>query len=90
MSQPSPDINLDDYDIQRLSDDEFTYSDVTSNEDDDEVSFSENSDNEEDDEVPRKIMRSSFSPLWVLPLYSMLPVRKQSKVKLFMVLQRDI
>lgn len=76
ISKPLPDINLDDYDIERHSDDELT--------------LSENSSNDEDnDEVPRKIMKSTFSPLWVLPLYSMLPVHKQSKVKLLHVLLKD-
>uniref|UniRef100_A0A2S2QMV5 RNA helicase n=1 Tax=Sipha flava TaxID=143950 RepID=A0A2S2QMV5_9HEMI len=77
MSKPLPDINLDDYDIERHSDDELT--------------LSENSSNDEDnDEVPRKIMRLTSSPLWVLPLYSMLPVHKQSKVKLLHVLHKDL
>lgn len=64
-----PDINLDDYDIEMHSEDELILSEDSSNEDD-------------YDEIPCKIMKSTSSPLWVLPLYSMLPAHKQSKVNL--------
>lgn len=77
MLKPLPDINLDDYDIERHSEDELTDSENSS------------IDDEDDDEVPKKILRSTASPLWVLPLYSMLPVHKQSKVKLLSALKRD-
>jgi len=65
-----PEINLDDYDIEMHSEDELILSDNSSADEDD------------DDEVPSKIMKFSSSPLWVLPLYSMLPAHKQSKVNL--------
>lgn len=67
MKKPLPDINLDDYDIEMHSEDELILSENSSND-------------EDDDEIPSKIMKSSFSPLWVLPLYSMLPAHKQAKV----------
>lgn len=70
MAKPLPDINLDDYDIEIHSEDELINSENSSNEDDDD----------DDDEIPSKIMKSTSSPLWVLPLYSMLPAHKQSKV----------
>lgn len=65
MAKPLPDINLDDYDIEMHSDDEMTQSENSS---------------DDEDEIPSKIMRSNAPPLWVLPLYSMLPAHKQSKV----------
>ncbi|XP_001945193.2 probable ATP-dependent RNA helicase kurz [Acyrthosiphon pisum] len=68
IGKPLPDINLDDYDIEMHSEDELILSDNSSNDDDDE------------DEVPNKIMKFSSTPLWVLPLYSMLPAHKQSKI----------
>ncbi|XP_060848731.1 probable ATP-dependent RNA helicase kurz [Rhopalosiphum padi] len=61
-----PDINLDDYDIEMHSEDELILSD--------------NSSNDSDDEIPSKIMKFSSTPLWVLPLYSLLPAHKQSKI----------
>ncbi|XP_026808352.1 probable ATP-dependent RNA helicase kurz [Rhopalosiphum maidis] len=64
-----PDINLDDYDIETHSEDELILSDNSSNDEDDD-----------DDEMPSKIMKFSSTPLWVLPLYSMLPAHKQSKI----------
>ena len=70
IGKPLPDINLDDYDIEMHSEDELILSDNSSNDDEDE------------DEVPSKIMKFSSTPLWVLPLYSMLPAHKQSKVNL--------
>jgi len=69
MAKPLPDINLDDYDIEMHSEDELILSDNSSNDDDDD-----------DDQVPSKIMKLCSTPLWVLPLYSMLPAHKQSKV----------
>jgi len=72
IGKPLPDINLDDYDIEMHSEDELIISDNSSNDDDDD----------DDDEVPNKIMKFSSKPLWVLPLYSMLPAHKQSKVNL--------
>lgn len=67
-----PDINLDDYDIEIHSEDE--------------IILSENSSNDEDDnEIPSKIIKTTSSPLWVLPLYSMLPAHKQKKVNLFIL-----
>lgn len=71
MAQNLPDINLDDYDIEMHSEDELILSGNSSNEDDD---------NDDDYEIPSKIMKSTSSPLWVLPLYSMLPAHKQSMV----------
>jgi len=68
LAKPLPDINLDDYDIEMYSEDELI--------------LSENSSNDEDDEIPSKIIKSTSSPLWVLPLYSMLPAHKQAKVNL--------
>jgi len=67
-----PEINLDDYDIEMHSEDELVLSENSSADEDDD----------DDDEVPSKIMKFSSSPLWVLPLYSMLPAHKQSKVNL--------
>jgi len=61
------DINLDDYDIEMHSEDEIILSEDSSND-------------EDDDDIPNKIMKLTYSPLWVLPLYSMLPAYKQSKV----------
>lgn len=71
MAKPLPDINLDDYDIEMHSEDELILSGDSSNEDDVD---------DDDDEIPSKMMKSTSSPLWVLPLYSMLPAYKQSKV----------
>lgn len=68
MAKPLPDIDLDDYDIEMHSEDELILSGNSSNDDDD------------DDELPSKIMRMNSIPLWVLPLYSMLPAHKQAKV----------
>uniref|UniRef100_A0A2S2PIY3 RNA helicase n=1 Tax=Schizaphis graminum TaxID=13262 RepID=A0A2S2PIY3_SCHGA len=65
-----PVINLDDYDIEMHSEDELILSDNSSNDEDDD----------DDDEMPSKIMKFSSTPLWVLPLYSMLPAHKQSKI----------
>lgn len=70
LAKTLPDINLDDYDIEMHSEDEY-FSENSSNDDDID---------DDDDEIPSKIMKSSSSPLWVLPLYSMLPAHKQSKV----------
>lgn len=67
MAKPLPNINLDDYDIEMHSEDELILSEDSSN-------------GEENDEIPSKIIKSTSSPLWVLPLYSMLPAHKQSKV----------
>lgn len=67
MAKPLPNINLDDYDIEMHSEDELILSEDSSNDD-------------ENDEIPSKIIKSTSSPLWVLPLYSMLPAHKQSKV----------
>lgn len=67
MAKPLPNINLDDYDIEMHSEDELILSEDSSND-------------EENDEIPSKIIKSTSSPLWVLPLYSMLPAYKQSKV----------
>lgn len=74
LAKPLPDINLDDYDIEMYSEDELILSENSSND-------------EDDDEIPSKIIKSTSSPLWVLPLYSMLPAHKQAKVNLinFMV-----
>lgn len=69
MSKPLPDINLDDYDIEMHSEDEIMDLENSSDDCDDD-----------DDEIPSKIMKLSSSPLWVLPLYSMLPAHKQTKV----------
>lgn len=69
IGKPLPDINLDDYDIEMHSEDELILSDSSN-------------DDEDDDEVPSKIMKFGSTPLWVLPLYSMLPAHKQSKVNL--------
>lgn len=66
-AKPLPEINLDDYDIEMHSEDE---------------SIHQESD-DDDDEIPRKIMKSVSSPLWVLPLYSMLPAHKQTKVNIW-------
>lgn len=71
LDKPLPDINLDDYDIEMHSEDEIMQSGNSSNDDD------------EDDDIPSKIMKSSSSPLWVLPLFSMLPAHKQSEVNHF-------
>jgi len=71
IGKPLPEINLDDYDIEMHSEDELILSENSSADEDDD-----------DDEVPSKIMKFSSSPLWVLPLYSMLPAHKQSKVNL--------
>lgn len=68
MAQPLPDINLDDYDIEIHSEDELIHSEDSSNDEDD------------DGVAPSKIMKLASSPLWVLPLYSMLPANKQAKV----------
>lgn len=65
-----PDINLDDYDIEMHSEDEIM----------DLENSSDECDDDDDDEIPSKIMKSISSPLWVLPLYSMLPAHKQTKV----------
>lgn len=67
MAKPLPNINLDDYDIEMHSEDELILSEDSSND-------------EDNDEIPSKIIKSTSSPLWVLPLYSMLPAHKQSKV----------
>lgn len=67
ITKSLPDINLDDYDIEIHSEDDLILSEDSSYD-------------EEDDEIPNKIIKSSSSPLWVLPLYSMLPVDKQTKV----------
>lgn len=67
LTKPLPDINLDDYDIEIHSEDDLILSENSNNEDD-------------DDEVPSKIMKFATLPLWVLPLYSMLPAHKQKKV----------
>lgn len=72
MSKPLPDINLDDYDIEMHSEDEIMDLENSSDDIDD--------DDDENDEIPSKIMKSISSPLWVLPLYSMLPAHKQTKV----------
>lgn len=69
--KPLPDINLDDYDIEIHSEDELINSGNSSN---DDVDY------DDDNEIPCKIMKSNSTPLWVLPLYSMLPAHKQSKV----------
>ncbi|XP_050522652.1 probable ATP-dependent RNA helicase kurz isoform X2 [Daktulosphaira vitifoliae] len=61
-----PDINLDDYDIEIHSEDDLILSD---NSTDDDV-----------EEIPNKFIRSSYCPLWVLPLYSMLPAHKQKNI----------
>lgn len=71
MAKPLPAINLDDYDIELHSEDELDLSGNSSNDDD------------SDDELPSKIMKFNASPLWVLPLFSMLPAHKQSKVHNF-------
>jgi len=78
MAKSLPEINLDDYDIEMHSEDELIFSENTSEDEDN------------DDEIPNKIMKSTSSPLWVLPLYSMLPAHKQSKVNLFSVYKRNI
>lgn len=72
IAKPLPDINLDDYDIEMHSEDEIM---DLENSSDDCVD-----DDDDDDEIPSKIMKSISSPLWVLPLYSMLPAHKQGKV----------
>ncbi|XP_050424982.1 probable ATP-dependent RNA helicase kurz [Adelges cooleyi] len=71
LTAPLPDINLDDYDIEMHSEDELVLSDNSSD-----------YDNDADDcnEIPSKMLRSTNSPLWVLPLYSMLPANKQAKI----------
>lgn len=71
MAKPLPAINLDDYDIELHSEDELDLSGDSSNDDD------------IDDEIPSKIMKFTSSPLWVLPLFSMLPAHKQSEVRFF-------
>jgi len=79
ITKSLPEINLDDYDIEMHSEDELILSGNSSNEDEDD-----------DDYIPSKIMKLTSSPLWVLPLYSMLPAHKQSKVNLFSVHKRNI
>lgn len=71
IKKPLPEINLDDYDTEVHSEDELILS---------ENSNSDDEDYDNDNETPSKIMKSNFSPLWVLPLYSMLPAHEQSKV----------
>lgn len=71
VKKPLPDINLDDYDIEIHSEDELINSGNSSNDD---------ADYDDDNEIPCKIRKSNSPPLWVLPLYSMLPAHKQSKV----------
>ncbi|KAF3423576.1 hypothetical protein E2986_06215 [Frieseomelitta varia] len=70
-----PDINLDDYSIIPTDD---TYEDLIGAEDDEEVQLDEDED-EDDDMVDLKACMNA-QPMWVLPLYSLLPSHKQAKV----------
>ncbi|XP_048505748.1 probable ATP-dependent RNA helicase kurz isoform X2 [Athalia rosae] len=68
-----PELNLDNYDITPPDDTEGDLLDAEENEDGEE--------DESDDEDVKNLMDSSCTqPLWVLPLYSLLPSYKQAKV----------
>ncbi|KAF8793585.1 putative ATP-dependent RNA helicase DHX37 like protein [Argiope bruennichi] len=63
-----PDINLDDYSVEPLNTEELQH---------------QQSDNEEEDYPNEHIIKKNFenaSPLYVLPLYSILPYKEQEKV----------
>lgn len=64
-----PNVNLDDYDV--LSDD----ADADLNEIDDRID-----DESDDEEYMNLVNLSNTQPLWVLPMYSLLPSHKQAKV----------
>ncbi|CAD1475900.1 unnamed protein product, partial [Heterotrigona itama] len=70
-----PDINLDDYSVIPADD---TYEDLIGAEDDEEVQLDE--DEDEDDDVVDLKACANAQPMWVLPLYSLLPSHKQAKV----------
>lgn len=70
-----PDINLDDYSVIPADD---TYEDLIGAEDDEEIQLDEDED-EDDDMVDLKACVNA-QPLWVLPLYSLLPSYKQARV----------
>ncbi|XP_076653384.1 putative ATP-dependent RNA helicase kurz [Halictus rubicundus] len=68
-----PNINLDDYAVIPTDD---THEDLI--EDDEEIHLDE--DEDEDDDVIDLNACSNAQPLWVLPLYSLLPSYKQARV----------
>ncbi|KOC64378.1 putative ATP-dependent RNA helicase kurz [Habropoda laboriosa] len=70
-----PKINLDDYSVIPTDD---THEDLIGAEDDEEVQLDE--DEEEDEDVIDLKTCANAQPLWVLPLYSLLPSYKQAKV----------
>ncbi|XP_031371307.1 probable ATP-dependent RNA helicase kurz isoform X2 [Apis dorsata] len=68
-----PNINLDDYSVIPIDD---TYEDLIAAEDDEEEQLDES---EDEDMINPKICINA-QPLWVLPLYSLLPSHKQARV----------
>ncbi|XP_076236185.1 putative ATP-dependent RNA helicase kurz [Calliopsis andreniformis] len=70
-----PHINLDDYSVIPNDD---TYEDLVGAEDDEELQLDE--DEDEDDDVIDLKDFADAQPLWVLPLYSLLPNYKQARV----------
>ncbi|XP_033339940.2 putative ATP-dependent RNA helicase kurz [Megalopta genalis] len=72
-----PNINLDDYDVIPTDD---THEDLIGAENDDEIYLDEDEDEDENDDVIDLNICSNAQPLWVLPLYSLLPSHKQARV----------
>ncbi|KAI4504513.1 hypothetical protein M0802_000063 [Mischocyttarus mexicanus] len=71
-----PRIDLDNYSIMPMDD---THEDIVDIEDGDEESNLDEGESEDDDAVLLKGL-SNAQPLWVLPLYSLLPSHKQARV----------
>nr|XP_031830340.1 probable ATP-dependent RNA helicase kurz [Nomia melanderi] len=70
-----PNINLDDYAVIPTDD---THEDLIGGEEDEDLNLDE--DEDEDFDVIDLNACSNAQPLWVLPLYSLLPSHKQAKV----------
>ncbi|KAF7991807.1 hypothetical protein HCN44_010608 [Aphidius gifuensis] len=66
-----PNINLDDYSATPTDD---TQDDLF------DINDSDNEEDEEDEELLMDLENSTAGPLWVLPLYSLLPSNKQAEV----------
>ncbi|KZC11400.1 putative ATP-dependent RNA helicase kurz [Dufourea novaeangliae] len=71
-----PTINLDEYVRAKYADD--THEDLIGGEENEEIHLDE--DEDEDDDVIDLKLCANAQPLWVLPLYSLLPSHKQARV----------
>ncbi|XP_015600106.1 probable ATP-dependent RNA helicase kurz [Cephus cinctus] len=72
-----PKVNLDNYSVVPTDD---THEDLIDAGDDDEDDENLNDEDEDDEDILKLSSLTTSQPLWVLPLYSLLPSKKQARV----------